>query len=259
MPPDHDWHCKIGHTVLFTSTFCSTFFILSMTFDRFYSIIMLHKAASFNTVKRAKITVMCIILFSILYHIPHMFIKSTVSSQCVPYSGAIMTDYGKFYYWFTYAISYILPFVLLLIMNSVIIHTLRQRVNWTKMSSEVQGQSQGQAEGQGSKIKTSEKHIYATLLMVSFMFIVLTSPACVFVGCMMFVDFTKTSTRFAGYHLFYHVGQKALYTNNAINFFLYVASGNKFRNDLINLFRRRKSVQNPSSSDSTKISNITEG
>ena len=72
MPPDHNWHCKIGHTVLFTSTFCSTFFILSMTFDRFYSIIMPHKAASFNTVKRAKFTVMCIILFSILYHIPHM-------------------------------------------------------------------------------------------------------------------------------------------------------------------------------------------
>ena len=137
MPPDHNWHCKIGHTVLFTSTFCSTFFILSMTFDRFYSIIMPHKAASFNTVKRAKVTVMCIILFSILYHIPHMFIKSTVSSQCVPYSGAITTDYGKFYYWFTYAISYILLFVLLLIMNSVIIHTLRQRVNWTKKSSEV--------------------------------------------------------------------------------------------------------------------------
>ena len=170
-----------------------------------------------------------------------------------------MTDYGKFYYWFTYIISYILPFVLLLIMNSVIIHTLRQRVNWTTKLSEVQGQRQGQAEGQGSKIRTSEKHIYATLLMVSFMFIVLTSPACVLVVCMMFFDFTKTSTRFAGYHLFYHIGQKALYTNNAINFFLYVASGNKFRKDLISLFRRSKILQNASSSESTKISSITEG
>ena len=130
-----------------------------------------------------------------------------------------MTDYGKFYYWFTYAISYILPFVLLLIMNSVIIHTLRQRVNWTKKSSEVQGQNQGQTEGQGSKIKTSEKHIYATLLMVSFMFIVLTSPACALVACMMFIDFTKSSTRFAGYQLFYHVGQKALYTTMPLTSF----------------------------------------
>ena len=30
---------------------------------------------------------------------------------------------------------------------------------------------------------------------------------------------------------------KMYYTNNAINFFLYVISGQKFRNDLINLFK----------------------
>ena len=41
----------------------------------------------------------------------------------------------------------------------------------------------------------------------------------------MVFDYTKTSTRLAGYYLFYHIGQKAFYTNNGINFFLYVASG----------------------------------
>ena len=255
MPPNPNWHCKIGHTILFTSTFCSTFFILGMTFDRFYSIIQPHKAASFNTVKRAKLTVICITLFSVLYHIPHLFIKSDVGIQCVPYSGAIETDYGKFYYWLTYVLSYILPFTLLLIMNSVIIHTLLIRVKWNRKPSDVERQT----EGQGNRIKTSEKHIYLTLMMVSFMFIVLTSPACIFVIYIMFFDFTKTSTRFAGYYLFYHIGQKALYTNNAINFFLYVVSGQKFRTDLINLFQRRKNIPYCSSSDSTKISNVTEG
>ena len=53
----------------------------------------------------------------------------------------------------------------------------------------------------------------------------------------MLFDYTKTSKAFAGYYLFYHIGQKTYYTNNAIIFFLYVISGQKFCTDLRNLFR----------------------
>ena len=42
-----------------------------MTFERLYSIVWPHKAASFNTVKRAEITLLCCSIFGILYDIPH--------------------------------------------------------------------------------------------------------------------------------------------------------------------------------------------
>ena len=71
IPPNQYWYCTLAITILFSSFLCSTLLILSMTFDRFYSIIMPHKAASFNTVKRAKMTILCIVLFSIVYNIPH--------------------------------------------------------------------------------------------------------------------------------------------------------------------------------------------
>ena len=50
-PPDQMWHCTIAMTVVNISLTCSNLLLVSMTFDRFYSIIMPHKAASYNTVK----------------------------------------------------------------------------------------------------------------------------------------------------------------------------------------------------------------
>ena len=41
---------------------------------------------------------------------------------------------------------------------------------------------------------------------------------------------------FATFYLAYQIGEKSNYTNNAINFFLYVISGQKFRIDLAKLF-----------------------
>ena len=88
---------------------------------------MPHKAASFNTVKRAKITIVCIILLAFLYNVPHLFVSSVDGKQCLPYGAALNKSYGQFYYWLSFTFSYALPFVLLLTMNSIIIYILRTR------------------------------------------------------------------------------------------------------------------------------------
>ena len=74
MPPDHFWHCTLATSIIWTATLCSTMLILNMTFERFYSIIRPHKASSFNTVQRAKITILSVICIGSLYNIPHLFI-----------------------------------------------------------------------------------------------------------------------------------------------------------------------------------------
>ena len=73
MPPNQQWHCNISMTMLVVCQYCSTLFILFMTFERFYSIIKPHKAASFNTVNRAKITITCIVCFSSTVCLPNLF------------------------------------------------------------------------------------------------------------------------------------------------------------------------------------------
>ena len=205
--------------------------ILSMTFEHFYSIIRPHKAASFNTVKRAKITILCIVLFSVLYHIPHWFISGNIRRLCLTNVISADKSIGEFYYWFSEILHFILPFILLLIMNSVIIHTLHER---SKLNI-----GQGQSEGQTTKTKNSERQIFTMLLAVTFGFLILTTPVKVLVFYMN-LFFSNTPQYFAGLYLFYQIGEKTYYTNYGINFFLYVISGQKFRQDLMNLFKHKK-------------------
>ena len=113
-------------------------------------------------------------------------------------------------------------------MNSVIIHALRQR---SKLNL-----GQGQNEGHASKTKSPDKQIFTILLLVTFGFLILTTPAKVLV---FYMSIYKSTTAYycAGLYLFYQVGEKTYCTNHGINFFLYVMSGQKFRNDLVNLFK----------------------
>ena len=212
---------------------CSTLFILAMTFERFYSIIRPHKAASFNTVKRAKITIVGIVLGSIIFNIPHWFATLSVGKQCIPYTKGRQYIIGEIYYWVNNVINLFIPFILLIIMNSVIIHTLRRRLIIKTTRSE----GQGQQEFQHVKRKHTERQIVIMLLTVTFMFLILTTPGYAMIMFSSYVDYKKSPKSFADFHLFVSIGQKTYFTNYAINFYLYVISGRKFRTDLAKLFK----------------------
>ena len=125
-------------------------------------------------------------------------------------------------------------------MNSVIIHTLRTRSQLKISDSENQVQGESQGEGQKFKSTNTEKQIFVILLLVAFSFFVLISPFYAFHMYVEFVGINESPSAFAEFFLFYQIMHKMYYTNNAINFFLYVISGQKFRKDLINLFTRNK-------------------
>ena len=241
-PPNHLWFCATVTPVLWASTLSSTLFILSMTFDRVYSIIRPHKAASFNTVKRAKVTILLITIFSCLFNIPYAFTIDSNGTQCVM---DLTTFENRFYFWLTCVVQFAIPFVMLLVMNSVIIHTLRTRSSSLKLTTNDQVKGQGQTEGH-SKDKSQgqgqsqQRQIFAILLLVAFSFFVLITPLYAFNVYVQVYDYTKTAQRFAFFYMFYEIVVKLYFTNNAINFFLYVISGQKFRNDLTNLFKWNK-------------------
>ena len=165
--------------------------------------------------------------------------------QCVPYGRGMQYSLVQFYYWLSFVINFALPFVLLLTMNCFIIHKLRNRAK-----QPLRQEGQGQGEGQSYKIKSSEMQLYVLLVLVTFAFLILTTPAYAFFLYVSIFDFTKSPYTFAGYHLFYHVGQKTHFTNHGINFFLYVISGSKFREDLVRLFRWKQEKRK----ESTKAS-----
>ena len=195
-----------------------------MTFDRFYGIIRPHKSSSFNTVNRAKKTCIFIIGFGIVFNIPHIFFSTNMGYDCVPYGTNTEITFGEIYYWLSFVVNFSFPFVALLIMNSFIIHTVRNRVQATSTNTNA------------PRVKTSDKQIFIILLLVTFSFLVLTTPSYMLFLFNMIIDFDKSTEYKAGFSLFYTVSQKTWFTNNAINFFLYILSGTKFRNDFLHLF-----------------------
>ena len=97
-------------------------------------------------------------------------------------------------------------------------------------------------EGQTSNMRNSEKQVFVILLLVTFAFLILTTPGYMLFLFLMLVNFFASPRLFATYYLLYNVAHKLHITNHGINFFLYVISGKKFRTDLVNLlkFRDRK-------------------
>ena len=233
IPPDQFTYCVIAVTILLTSTTCSILFILQMTFERFYSIIRPHKAASVNTVKRSKIILAIIVVSSVIFNIPHIFLTTHEGRDCVPWGRDMDKIPAQLHLYSSFTINFALPFVSLLIMNSFIIHTLRTR----SMPNTTISEGQGHNEGQKSKLKNSDKQIFILLLLVTFAFLILTTPGYALILYINFVDYSMSPKSFAEYYFIYNLGQKSYYTNYGINFFLYVISGQKFRSDLIRLFK----------------------
>ena len=142
------------------------------------------------------------------------------------------------YYWFSALLNFIIPLILLLSMNSVIIHTLSKR----SMSGVVMtgNKGQGQNADHTTKMKSSEKQMFVLLLLVSFAFLICSISHYSILLYINLVDYRKYPALLARFHLFHSIGQKAYYTNYGINFYLYIISGHKFRSDVVNLFKCRK-------------------
>ena len=239
MPPNKHWYCAMQIYTYFSAFLCSAYLLIVMTFERFYSIIRPHKAASFNTVKKARIIIVSIFVFFFIYSTPFLFIGEHNGFSCVHNRMARTHILGEIYYWITEIVLYYIPFLCLLTMNSVIIHTVRKRAQDNLSSSRTVSRPD-ENEGQNLKSKNdNEKQIITTLLLVTFVFLILNIPIRSLVYYLTF--FTgKTAEYFAGVHFFYQFGEKTYYANHGINFFLYVITGKKFRTDLKNLFVLKK-------------------
>ena len=153
MPPNQQWYYSFQMFILHFSTLCRNYLVIAMTFKSFYSIIRPHKAASFNTVKKARIIVVCIFVGLSSYCSPYIFITVISGRICVSNQNASQNAFREFYYWLTEieVLIFMFQFISLVTMNSYIIHTLSKR---SKVQfSESAGQGQGQSEGHNLRNK----------------------------------------------------------------------------------------------------------
>ena len=154
--------------------------------------------------KKARIIIVCIYFISFSFCLPILSVATNDGDFCIVNRYASETVLGEMYHWLTEILTFIFPFVSLLSMNSVIIHTLRKR----SLLKLLESADQSQAEDQNSKTNHSEKQIITMLLLVTFAFLILNIPLRALVY---YLNFASGDTPFfyAGLHLFYRIGDKS--------------------------------------------------
>ena len=125
---------------------------------------------------------------------------------------------------------------MLIYMNYVIVRTISQsrkmfgNIERTTVPDSHQEVNKGMQKRQTS-MKNSENQLTIMLLLVTTLFLILLCPTYI---RFIYLTLVKRDTpfKYASSMLFYQISNKLYFTNNAINFFLYCISGQKFRNDL---------------------------
>ena len=202
-----------------------------MTVDKYIAIKWPHKAATHSTPKRAKLISFCVFVCTFCYNVPILFVTSLHGGECAAYVvGGTIT---RVYSWISFIINGIIPFSMLIYMNSVIVQTVRKSRKMFKSETPTSSKDSinlGMDTRQRT-MKTAESQLTIMLLLVTVLFSLLLIPTYIrFIYLTFAVN--DTAAKFAGSMLLFHISYKLYATNSGVNFFLYCISGRKFRNDL---------------------------
>ena len=118
---------------------------------------------------------------------------------------------SKIYMWVDNMILLGIPFVVLMSLNSVIIHTLRVRSKSMLAGPKTSEQSHNNESS--AKMKNSEKQIVMMLLLVSFSYLILMIPICTFNIYTTLVDYRSSPKKYAIFFLLSSLAQKGFSTN----------------------------------------------
>ena len=262
---DHsDWICKCINMFGYTVSDYSVWLIIAVTVERYIAVCHAFKApAMCNRQRAAKVIIgIGVIILALNFH----FIFTTeirfssaddMVGQCNPGKG--YTRFINFWHWVDAFIYSFLPFVILCCLNGLIIRKVllakRARVVLSeRMHSERQGQSPAHRGGRSSE---SNARLTAMLLTISFAFVLTTLPMNInliltyyWSSMVNALDGEDKLRMLAMAAMVRTIAELLMYTNHSMNFFLYCATGQKFRQQLCDLLchrgRRNRNAHNAS-------------
>lgn len=183
---------------------------------------------------RKRAAVVMVIIFLLLVAINSHFLFSVkyftftldgkTHSQCMGIYETFMTEIWPVCDAFIYSFA---PFIIIIVMNTIIIYTVKHRHGF--MASN--GKSQGEIQ--------REMKLTVMLIMISFTFLITTVPVNI---TMIVVRLLRNSTKDICQVFFLTKSIKAvvsmlMYVNHSMNVFLYLLTGQKFRQELFMFLR----------------------
>ncbi|XP_013403369.1 FMRFamide receptor-like [Lingula anatina] len=234
-----DWSCKLVAVIGYSASDFSVWLIIAVTVERYIVVCHPLKASELCNIPRAKIVMgaLFMLLLTINLHFFWTVELSTSESDIPKCDGGPQYKHliTEIWPWVDAVIYSFLPFGTILIMNCIII---RQVIHARRSREELQNTSLKER-----RRTTQESSIKLTimLLTVSFTFVLTTLPINVFmIAKAFFQSYSEQDIDEKGRREVIHTSAKLLmYLNHSINFFLYCATGQKFRHQVKRILCRR--------------------
>ena len=214
--------CKFTVYVMHTTWTLSTFFIVAMSFDRCYAILVPHLAKVKCTAKRARVTCSILLCVVVIFYAPSIVISGPDNSgHCVRYN--MEEWYVTAYLYISLVVYPLIPFVLIICLNCVMHIAL-----WRRKHSGL---------ANSSTIDKVESQLTIMIIVVCVAFVILMLPFEIREMYMYYIGY-NTSPHDVAVHTFtFNLTMQLAFINSGINFFLYFCSSRKFRMDLKILFK----------------------
>ena len=226
----HDVFCKVIYWLIYIFASTSSWILVAMTLQRAASIVWPHRINREWTARKAKVTVLVIVVMFMIVNCHILYgrrLQSLSSGQTV--CLFVSEEYEHFFdhVWpvVDIVLSSLVPFVLLISANVVLVKKVRQAMKEAKQTL---------AGGSTDQVKVRQQktsRMTLTLVCVSVAFLVLTSPVCVLYlvrrvfNPAISLDINETAKSY----LAEYIGNTLWLANNAINFYIYVMTGSRYR------------------------------
>lgn len=253
----YDIGCK---SLFFIGTYLmhySNWLLVSMTIERFIAIWFPLRVTKLCTKRRACLNMVLVGVLLVVVNF-QFFITAKEDSHNVyvwvcTFHDQYLEFSAKVWYWIDGAVYSIIPFVLLIIFNTLIICGIKMASSKQKMLTNKIDKTKGT-----DKVK-HQQQITVMLISISVVFVILTVPNCCLFILKNYWNFKKDIHTYATYFLVVNVIFFLSDLNHAINFYLYFLSGRKFRRMFINSICccRRKPLRRPYSTTMSQISSTS--
>ena len=227
------FYSYIGFPFLYFFIVSSIWLLVGVTLSRFLIVTTPVKSRAWCTPFRTLMSIAIILGFSFVINAPHFFnfypgkVNGTYDILETAYAK---TGGSKMYeFWVHCMFLVLVPWLALVVLNSSIIWTMRQRA---MKSVTIFGSDKNKTQ---ERIK-QQHQITKTLLFVTFAFIILLSWQCI-TQCLWMIGYSQNDERWDMIDKSFAVAKLGIIINSSINWVLYCLTGSSFRKEIMKLYR----------------------
>lgn len=243
----HEIVCKFTVCLTYGTYQFSSWLLVALTVERVFSVLWPHKVRRSCTATTSKV-VISLLFICILGLNSHWFyglgnsqLKYYAVKTCMPLFEEYSYFFHHIWHWINFVVAFIIPFVVLAVGNSIIIYKIKRSQRKRRKMSMTK--SRGNTENKEKERKT----ITIVLILLSTVFFLSQTPMSIYfiyipygiakanlIACENYQEYTRQAEII---WLCYTIVNVLGYMNATLNFFLYIASGSRFRAEIKALLR----------------------